>query len=105
MNVPRGHQLSDADVVLLTRIERGEHTFRPGAGSNAGDHFAQLLEQLRSLRDRGMIRLPDSRIMRGQRGPVRDAGPCKLTSKGLQGLEQDRGGPAPRPLTGGAIGG
>ena len=96
MNVPRGHQLSDADVVLLTRIERGEHTFRPGSGSHEDDHFARLLEQLRSLRDRGMIWLPDSRIMRAQGGALQNAGPCELTRKGRQALEQDRGG---RPTT------
>ena len=93
MNVPRGHQLSDEDVWLLGRIERGEHTFRPGSGSNERDRFAQLLDQLRSLRDRCMIRLPDSRIMRGQEGPLLGAGPCELTRKGRLALEQDRGPP------------
>jgi hypothetical protein len=91
MNVPRGHQLSDADVQLLGRIEGGEHTFHPGSGSSEGDQFAQLVEQLRSLRDRGMIRLPDRRIMRGQGGPLLVAGPCELTRKGWQALDQDRG--------------
>ena len=33
---PRGHQLSDADVLLLTRIEAGEHTFRPGSAPRHG---------------------------------------------------------------------
>jgi hypothetical protein len=56
------------------------------------DQFAQLVEQLRSLRDRGMIRLPDRRIMREQGGPLLIAGPCELTRKGWQALEQDRGG-------------
>jgi hypothetical protein len=97
MNVPRGHQLSDADVLLLGRIEGGEHTFRPGSGSSKGDQFAQLVEQLRSLRDRGMIRLPDSRIMREQAGPLLAAGPCDLTRRGRQALQQDRRGLDPRP--------
>ena len=100
MNVPRGHQLSDVDVVLLSRIEGGEHTFRPGTGSSEGDHFERLVDQLRSLRDRGLIRLPDSRIMLSQRGPTLGAGPCDLTRKGRQALEQDRGGPGPGPVTG-----
>ena len=91
MNVPKGHQLSDADVRLLSRIEAGEHTFRPGTGSCEGEDFDLLIQQLRSLRDRGLIRLPDSRIMRTQRGPVLDAGPCKLTPAGRQALRQDRG--------------
>ncbi len=91
MNVPRGHQLSDADVALLGRIEAGEHTFRPGAGSNEGEDFEQLVQELRSLRDRELIRFSDRRIMRGQRGPMLGAGPCDLTPAGRQALEQDRG--------------
>jgi hypothetical protein len=91
MNVPRGHQLSDADVALLSRIEAGEHTFRPGAGSSEGDDFEQLVQLLRSLRDRGLIRLTDSRIMQGQGGRILGAGPCDLTPAGAQALAQDRG--------------
>ncbi len=88
MNVPRGHQLSDSDVTLLSRITDGEHTFRAGAGSSQGGEFEQLVQQLRSLRDRGLIRLPDNRVMR--RGPLLGAGPCHLTGAGRQALEQDR---------------
>jgi hypothetical protein len=91
MNVPEGHQLSDADVRLLSRVEAGEHTFRPGIGSSEGEDFDLLIQQLRSLRDRGLIRLPDSRIMRTQRGPLLGAGPCELTKAGRQALAQDRG--------------
>jgi hypothetical protein len=91
MNVPRGHQLSDADVSLLMRIEAGEHTFRPGTGSSESENFEVLVQQLRSLRNRGLIRLPDSRIMRNQRSPLLGAGPCDLTRAGRQALEQDRG--------------
>jgi hypothetical protein len=91
MNVPGGPPLSDADMRLLSRLEGGEHTFRPGPGSSEGEDFDLLIQQLRSLRERGLIRLPDSRIMRTQRGPLLEAGPCELTQAGRQALEQDRG--------------
>ncbi len=91
MNVPGGPPLSDADMRLLSRLEGGEHTFRPGPGSSEGEDFDLLIQQLRSLRERGLIRLPDSRIMRTQRGPLLEAGPCELTHAGRQALEQDRG--------------
>jgi hypothetical protein len=55
-----------------------------------------LIDRLRSLRDRGLIRLPDSRIMRGQDGRILGAGPCDLTAAGREALERDRRlGPRP----------
>jgi hypothetical protein len=50
---PRGHQLSDADVLLLTRIEAGEHTFPPGSAPRPGESFDALIQQLRALRIAG----------------------------------------------------
>jgi hypothetical protein len=50
---PRGHQLSDADVFLLTRIEAGEHTFPPGSAPRPGESFDALIQQLRALRIAG----------------------------------------------------
>lgn len=64
----RGHLLPDADVAPLSRIEAGEHTFRPSSAARHGETIEVLIDRLRSLRDRGLIRLPDSRIMRGQDG-------------------------------------
>lgn len=88
--------LSDADVVLLTRLEAGEHTFRPGTVPRAGGDFEQLVAQLVSLRDRGLVRLAEGRIMRNQDGRVLGAGPCDLTIKGRAALEEDRRlGPRP----------
>ena len=75
---PRGHQLSDADVLLLTRIEAGKHTFRPGSAPRPGESFDALIQQLRSLRDRGLIRLAESRIMQREDGRYLGAGPCNL---------------------------
>lgn len=91
MNVPEGHHLSDVDIRVLSRVAAGEHTFRPGTGSSEGEDFDLLTQQLRSLRDRGLIRLPDTRIMRNQRGPLLSVGPCELTQAGWQALAQDRG--------------
>jgi hypothetical protein len=93
---PRGHQLSDGDVALLTRIEAGEHTFRPGDATRGGQSMEELVSQLRSLRDRGLIRLADSRIMITQEGRYLGAGPCDLTAEGRMALERDRRlGPRP----------
>jgi hypothetical protein len=68
MSSSRGHQLSDADVLLLTRIEAGEHTFRPGSAPRPGESFDALIGLLRSLRERGLIRLAESRIMQREDG-------------------------------------
>ena len=87
---PRGHQLSDADVLLLTRIEAGEHTFRPGSAPRSRESFEALVQQLRSLRDCGLIRLAESRIMQREDGRYLGAGPGDLTPAGRKALEEDR---------------
>jgi hypothetical protein len=90
MRRPRGPQLSDADVLLLTRIEAGEHTFRPGSAPRPGESFDALIDLLRSLRDRGLIRLAEGRIMQRVDGRYLGAGPCDLTEAGRKALEEDR---------------
>jgi hypothetical protein len=87
---PRAHQLSDAEIALLARIEAGEHTFRPSSAARTGETIDALIDGLRSLRDRGLIRLADSRIMQNQEGRYLGAGPCDLTATGREALEQDR---------------
>jgi hypothetical protein len=85
--------LSDADVRLLVRAERG-HTFRPADAAEGV--FDVLVDNLRSLRDRGLLRLDEGRIMRTQNGGYMRAGPCDLTEAGRGALEQDRRlGPRP----------
>jgi hypothetical protein len=87
---PRGHRLSDADVALLVRLEGGETTFRPSSPMLAGDSIEQLVGRLIALRDRGLVELSDSRIMRNQAGRILGAGPCGLTPAGHQALAEDR---------------
>lgn len=87
MSDPRGHQLSSVDVRLLTLAEHG-YTFRP---SDAAEGlFDVLVDHLRQLRDRGLLRLEEGRIMKSQRGAYLMAGPCDLTDAGRRALEQDR---------------
>ncbi len=85
--------LSDADVRLLVLAEHG-YTYRP---ADAADGlFDVLVDNLRSLRDRGLLRLDEGRIMRTQLGAYLMAGPCDLTEAGHGALEHDRRlGPRP----------
>lgn len=80
-------RLSDEEVRLLALAERG-YTYR-ATDADRGD-FDALVEQLRGLRDRGLLRLDDGRLMKSQRGGYLMAGPCDLTDAGRQALEQDR---------------
>jgi hypothetical protein len=83
----RVQQLSTGDIRLLGLAEHG-YTFRP---SDAADGvFDVLVDHLRQLRDRGLLRLDEGRIMKSQRGGYLMAGPCDLTDEGRQALEQDR---------------
>src|SRR5919112_4267683 len=64
--LPRRRELlSDADVRILTLAENG-HTYRP---TDAADGvFDLLVDHLRKLRDQGLLRLEEGRIMKSQRG-------------------------------------
>jgi hypothetical protein len=89
----RSSALSDADVRLLALAEHG-YTFRPSDAAEGV--FDVLVEHLRQLRDRGLLRLDEGRIMKSQLGRYHMAGPCDLTEAGRQALEQDRRlGPRP----------
>jgi hypothetical protein len=80
--------LSDAEVRILSRLAAGEHTFRP---SSSPDHaaFDVMVEQLKVLASRGLIRLPENRISRRESGAYMMVGPCDLTAKGKEALERD----------------
>jgi hypothetical protein len=89
----RPQRLSDEDARLLALAEHG-YTFRPKDAS-AGE-FNALIGHLVELRDRGLLRLEDGRLMKSQRGGYLMAGPCDLTEAGHQALEHDRRlGPRP----------
>jgi hypothetical protein len=93
MTDPKGNQLSSVDVRLLTLAEHG-YTFRPSDAAEGV--FDVLVDHLRQLRDRGLLRLDEGRIMKSQRGGYLMAGPCDLTDAGRQALERDRRlGPRP----------
>jgi hypothetical protein len=89
----RPQRLSDEDARLLALAEHG-YTFRPKDAS-AGE-FNALIGHLVELRDRGLLRLEDGRLMKSQRGGYLMAGPCDLTEAGHRALEHDRRlGPRP----------
>jgi hypothetical protein len=52
--------------------------------------FDVLVEHLRRLRDRGLLRLDEGRIMKNQLGRYLMAGRCDLTEAGRRALEDDR---------------
>ena len=64
MTDARQPRLSDADVRLLTMAQAG-HTFRPSDAAEGV--FDVLVDHLRSLRARGLLRLEEGRIMKSQR--------------------------------------
>ena len=81
---------------MLTRLEAGEHTFRPGTQPRPGEDFDWLVVHLLALRQRGLVRFPDSRIMKRQDGRPIGIGPVDLTSAGREALANDRRmGPRP----------
>ena len=85
--------LSAADMRLLALAEQG-YTYR--ASDVVEGTFDDLVGNLRSLRDRGLLRLDEGRIMKTEMGRYLMAGPCDLTEAGRGALDQDRRlGPRP----------
>jgi len=83
--------LSDAEYDILARIELGGQVFRPSAGSQrARDAFASVVARLFDLRDRGLIRLADTRVSRTASGEYLVLSPCDLTPQGRAALARDR---------------
>ena len=87
---PKPVNLSDEDVALLTRLEAGEHTFRPGTQPRLGESFEGLVAELLSLRERGLVRFSDSKIMTRTDGKYLGVGPVDLTAAGREALTRDR---------------
>jgi hypothetical protein len=71
-------QLSGDEMQLLKRCGQGR-IFRP---SDSSEPFVITVERLLRLRDMGLIRLDDSRIVRSRLGRYLLAGPCVLTEAG-----------------------
>ena len=80
-------RLTDDEIRLLRLAEYG-HTFC-AADAHKQD-FDALVHRLRSLRDRGLLRFHEGRIMMSHGGGSHRAGPCDLTEAGRQALERDR---------------
>lgn len=82
--------LSDDDVTLLTRLDAGEHTFRPGTQPRPGESFEGLVAEVLSLRERGLVRFSDSKIMTWTDGKYLGVGPGGSDASGAGRLECDR---------------
>jgi len=84
------------DAEILERIETGERMFRPGlAGDRARQVFEALVEQLRSLRERGLIDMPERSVAHASEegtGAHPFAGPCYVTGAGRAALRDFRQG-------------
>jgi hypothetical protein len=78
------------DVSLLQRIRDGEHVFKAPASERAADpEWVRLVERLISLRERGLIRMPDpKRSHMSRAGGYLAAGPCDLIAAGFDLLDQ-----------------
>ena len=87
---PKPAHLTENDFALLTRLDTGEHTFRPGTQPRPGESFEGLVAELLSLRERGLVRFPDSKIMTRTDGKYLGVGPVDLTAAGREALERDR---------------
>jgi hypothetical protein len=72
------------------------NTRRPGTHPRPGEDFDWLVVHLLSLRQRGLVRFPDSRIMKRTDGRYLGIGPVDATEAGRDALERDRQlGPRP----------
>jgi ATP-dependent DNA helicase RecQ len=88
--LPPMHQ---GDAEILERIEAGERAFRPGFGVESRATFEALVSQLRQLKGRGLIDMPDPSVAPAgeQAGAYLLVGPCSLTDAGREALRQLRG--------------
>jgi len=86
--------VDQGDAEIIERIEAGERMFRPGtAGDRAGQIFEALVRQLRTLRERGLIDLPERNgacAAEEDAGAWLFAGPCYVTEAGREALKEFR---------------
>jgi hypothetical protein len=95
--------METTDLELLEKMEQGGRVFRPRDTSDVGRAaFQHTVDHLLSLRDVGLVRLLDSRLMRAPRGSYLMAGPCDLTQAGVAALADDRRLGARPPVSGDA---
>jgi hypothetical protein len=93
--------MEQIDFDLLCRLEAGESVFQPaGQTEDTRELFAQTVERLLQLRDRGLVRFPEGRIAMNAQGAYLMVGPCDLTEAGRRAIERDRRlGPRPPPAS------
>ena len=83
--------MENTDFELLEKMEKGGHVFRPQDTSDLGRAaFQHAVDRLLSLRDIGLIRLLDSRLMRAPDGSCLMAGrPGSRHSRTIAGSGRD----------------
>ena len=88
--------MDQGDAEILERIEAGERVFRPGTGGESARRiFEALVRQLRELRDRGFVDMPERSVAYAadeEAGAFLMAGPCYLTEAGRTALQEFRRG-------------
>jgi len=86
--------MDQGDAEILERIDAGERVFRPGTGGErARPVFDALVAQLRGLRERGLIDMPDRSVAYAAdetAGASLMAGPCYVTEQGREALYEFR---------------
>jgi ATP-dependent DNA helicase RecQ len=83
--------VDQGDAQILERIQAGERIFRPGAADDRARRiFEALVEQLRRIRERGLIDMPERSVAYAsddESGAYLLAGPCYVTEAGRAALQ------------------
>jgi len=78
--------VAQAEAELLGRIDGGARMFQPETGEPGRHAFEILMAQLRSLRERGLIDLPERSAASSDAAADLFAGPCNVTDAGRAAL-------------------
>ena len=86
--------MDQGDAEILERVGAGERIFRPGlSGEEAPQIFEALVKQLRALRDRGLLDIPERGVafaVSAEANTDLVAGPCDVTEAGRAALRAFR---------------
>jgi hypothetical protein len=87
----RPQTIDPKDVELLEQIASGATHFRPVQDEPSDSPtWVQRVDRLRSLRSRGLIRMPEPEEFDLQAGYPAGVGPCELTADGRDVLGKFR---------------